>query len=164
MDRLYYTYLIIKESLDYIPAIEIKGQLEEKYRIKVDVKTVYQAIKNINELSSSFNFYVITADTYGTVKKELENTNCKVITIPALSQDMAKLNFVKELGLNTCLSVGNGRNDKLMLKETILGIAILQDEGLCTETLLNSDILVKSIFDVFAFLKDSNRLIATLRN
>ena len=48
MDRLYYTYLIIKESLDYIPAIEIKGQLEEKYRIKVDVKTVYQAIKNMN--------------------------------------------------------------------------------------------------------------------
>ena len=94
----------------------------------------------------------------------IKNTNCKVITIPALSQDMAKLNFVKELGLNTCLSVGNGRNDKLMLKETILGIAILQDEGLCTETLLNSDILVKSIFDVFAFLKDSNRLIATLRN
>ena len=51
MDRLYYTYLIIKESLDYIPAIEIKGQLEEKYQIKVDVKTVYQAIRNINELS-----------------------------------------------------------------------------------------------------------------
>ena len=51
MDRLYYTYLIIKESLDYIPAIEIKGQLEEKYQIKVDIKTVYQAIRNINELS-----------------------------------------------------------------------------------------------------------------
>ena len=47
---------------------------------------------------------------------------------------------------------------------SILGIAILQDEGLCTETLLNSDILVRSIFDVFSFLKDSNRLIATLRN
>ena len=132
--------------------------------IAIDGKLIGDVSKNINELSSSFNFYVITADTYGTVKKELENTNCKVITIPALSQDMAKLNFVKELGLNTCLSVGNGRNDKLMLKETILGIAILQDEGLCTETLLNSDILVKSIFDVFAFLKNSNRLIATLRN
>lgn len=51
MDRLYYTYLIIKESLDYIPAIEIKWQLEEKYQIKVDIKTVYQAIRNINELS-----------------------------------------------------------------------------------------------------------------
>lgn len=51
MDRLYYTYLIIKESLDYIPAIEIKMLLEEKYQIKVDIKTVYQAIRNINELS-----------------------------------------------------------------------------------------------------------------
>ena len=132
--------------------------------IAIDGKLISDVSKNINELSSSFNFYVITADTYGTVKKELENTNCKVITIPALTQDISKLDFVKELGLNTCLSVGNGRNDKLMLKETILGIAILQDEGLCTETLLNSDILVKSIFDVFAFLKDSNRLIATLRN
>ena len=132
--------------------------------IAIDGKLIGDVSKNINELSSSFNFYVITADTYGTVKKELENTNCKVITIPALTQDISKLDFVKELGLNTCLSVGNGRNDKLMLKETILGIAILQDEGLCTETLLNSDILVKSIFDVFAFLKDSNRLIATLRN
>jgi soluble P-type ATPase len=132
--------------------------------IAIDGKLISDVSKNINELSSSFNFYVITADTYGTVKKELENTNCKVITIPALTQDISKLDFVKELGLNTCLCVGNGRNDKLMLKETILGIAILQDEGLCTETLLNSDILVKSIFDVFAFLKDSNRLIATLRN
>ena len=132
--------------------------------IAIDGKLIGDVSKNINELSSSFNFYVITADTYGTVKKELENTNCKVITIPALTQDISKLDFVKELGLNTCLSVGNGRNDKLMLKETILGIAILQDEGLCTETLLNSDILVKSIFDVFAFLKNSNRLIATLRN
>ena len=51
MDRLYYTYLIIKESLDYIPAVEIKKLLEENYQIKVDVKTVYQAIRNINELS-----------------------------------------------------------------------------------------------------------------
>lgn len=54
MDRLYYTYLIIKESLDYIPAIEIKGQLEEKYQIKVDVKTVYQAIKILMNYRSIF--------------------------------------------------------------------------------------------------------------
>lgn len=119
---------------------------------------------NINDLSDRFDFYVITADTYGTVEKELENINCKVITIPKESQDLCKLDFIKELGSNTTLSVGNGRNDKLMLKESVLGIAILQEEGLCTETLLSSDLLVKSIIDVFSFLKDSNRLVATLRN
>jgi soluble P-type ATPase len=132
--------------------------------VAIDGKLIAGISDIINELSNSFNFYVITADTYGTVKKELENTKCEVIVIPNSQQDISKLEFVKELGLQHTLSVGNGRNDKLMLKETVLGIAILQDEGLCTETLLNSDILLKSIFDVFGFLKDSNRLIATLRN
>lgn len=132
--------------------------------IAINGKLIKDVSSNINELSSNFNFYVITADTYGTVEKELENTNCKVITIPSLEQDISKLNFVKKLGLNTTMSVGNGRNDMLMLKETILGIGVLQEEGICTETLLNSDIVVKSIFDVFSYLKDANKLIATLRN
>ncbi|MGB5918670.1 MULTISPECIES: HAD family hydrolase [unclassified Arcobacter] len=132
--------------------------------IAIDGKLIEGIKKNINELSNSFNFYVITADTYGSVEKELGDTNCEVIKIAKSSQDVSKLEFIKNLGSSTTLSVGNGRNDKLMLKESILGIAILQDEGLCTETLLNSDILVKSIFDVFSYLKDANRLIATLRN
>ena len=132
--------------------------------IAIDGKLIKGIRKSINELSNSFKFYVITADTYGSVEKELEDTNCELIKIPKSSQDISKLDFIKSLGSSTTLSVGNGRNDKLMLKESILGIAILQDEGLCTETLLNSDILVKSIFDVFSYLEDSNRLIATLRN
>ncbi|MAD40987.1 MAG: ATPase P [Arcobacter sp.] len=132
--------------------------------IAIDGKLIEGIKKSINELSNSFKFYVITADTYGSVEKELVDTNCEIIKISKSSQDISKLDFIKSLGSSTTLSVGNGRNDKLMLKESILGIAILQDEGLCTETLLNSDILVKSIFDVFSFLKDENRLIATLRN
>ncbi|WP_320034345.1 ATPase P [Halarcobacter sp.] len=132
--------------------------------IAIDGKLILGVSESINSLSNDFDFYVITADTYGTVEKELENTNCKVITIGKDSQDICKLDFIKQLGSNTTLSVGNGRNDMLMLKESILGIAILQDEGLCTQTLLNSDILVKSIKDVFSFLEDKNRLIATMRN
>ena len=132
--------------------------------VAIDGELIEEVSKNINELSSKFKFYVITADTYGTVQKELENTKCEVIVIDKSEQDICKLNFVKELGSEFTLSVGNGRNDKLMLKETALGIGILQEEGICTETLLNSDIVVNSILDVFGFLKDSNRLIATLRN
>ena len=132
--------------------------------IAIDGKLIEGIKKSINELSNSFKFYVITADTYGSVEKELADTKCEIIKISKSSQDVSKLDFIKSLGSSTTLSVGNGRNDKLMLKESILGIAILQDEGLCTETLLNSDILIKSIFDVFSFLKDENRLIATLRN
>ncbi|RXJ69336.1 ATPase P [Halarcobacter ebronensis] len=146
-------------------AFEIKNIVfDYNGTIAIDGKVIKGVLEKINELSKSFDFYVITADTYGTVQMELENTNCKVITIGKENQDKRKLEFIESLDSKTVLSVGNGRNDKLMLKESILGIAILQDEGLCTQTLLNSDIMVKSIFDVFSFLKDVNRLIATLRN
>ena len=132
--------------------------------IAVDGKFIKDVSDSINELSNDFNFYVITADTYGSVEKELKDTNCEIIKIPKATQDLSKLNLVKKIGPNITLAVGNGRNDKLMLKEAVLGIGILQDEGICTETLLNSDIISKSILDVFGYLKNTNRLIATLRN
>lgn len=50
MKKLYYTFLIIKESIKPISAKDIQSILLEKYEVKVDVKTIYQAIKNINEL------------------------------------------------------------------------------------------------------------------
>jgi soluble P-type ATPase len=155
----------MKVSIPGREEIEIKNIVfDYNGTIAIDGKLIEGIKKSINELSNSFNFYVITADTYGSVQRELNGTNCEVIKIANSSQDISKLEFIKSLDSSTTLSVGNGRNDKLMLKESILGIAILQDEGLCTETLLNSDILVKSIFDVFSYLNDSNRLIATLRN
>lgn len=132
--------------------------------IAIDGKVIKGVSENINELASRFHFYVITADTYGSVSKELKDINCEVIKIPESEQDISKLDFVKKIGADTTLAVGNGRNDKLMLKEAVLGIGILQDEGICTETFMNSDIVLKSILDVFAYLKNANRLIATLRN
>ena len=120
--------------------------------------------QRINALADEFNFYVITADTYGSVEKELADTRCKVVKIASSDQDISKQNFVTELGCDETLAVGNGRNDKLMLKEVILGIGVLQEEGICTETLLNSDIIVRSVLDVFGFLTNMHSLIATLRN
>lgn len=132
--------------------------------IAVDGRPIKGVIENINELSGQFRFYVITADTYGSVEKELESATCEVIKIPESNQDISKLNFVKKIGSNSTLAIGNGRNDKLMLQEVVLGIGLLQDEGICTGALLASDIVLKSIMDVFDCLKNTNRLVATLRN
>lgn len=155
----------MKVNIPSLGEIEIKNIVfDYNGTIAIDGKVIENVKETINELSKDFNFYVITADTYGSVQRELEGTKCEVIKIPKDTQDKSKLDFIKKLGEKNTLSVGNGRNDTLMLKHSILGIAILQDEGLCTQTLLHSDILVKSIFDVFAYLKDEKRLIATLRN
>ena len=137
---------------DYNGTIAINGQLIEG------------AAKSINELSSDFNFHVITADTFGSVNNALKDVTCTVIKIPEQNQDQTKVEYLLKLGKETTLCVGNGRNDKLMLKESVIGIAVIQDEGTSTDTLMASDIICKSIMDVFEFLKKPDRLKATLRN
>ncbi len=131
--------------------------------IAIDGKLIEGVAELINELSDDINFHVLTADTFGSVQKELAHVNCKVVVIPKEQQDIAKLNYILDLGKEKTLCVGNGKNDKLMLKEAVLGIALIQKEGVCVESLFAADIACPSILDVFAYFKSPNRLIATLR-
>ena len=145
--------------------VEIKNVLfDYNGTIAIDGKLIKGVAESINELSSDFNFHVITADTFGSVDKALKDVNCSVIKIPEEDQDRTKLDYLLKLGKETTLCAGNGRNDILILKESVVGIAILQNEGACTDTLMASDIICRSILDVFEFLKKPDRLKATLRN
>ena len=145
--------------------VEIKNVLfDYNGTIAIDGQLIAGVAESINELSSNFNFHVITADTFGSVEKELKEVSCRIIKIPEENQDQTKLDYLLKLGKETTLCAGNGRNDKLILKESVVGIAILQDEGACTDTLMASDIICRSILDVFEFLKKPDRLKATLRN
>jgi soluble P-type ATPase len=132
--------------------------------IAIDGKLIDGVAELINKLSSNINFHIITADTYGSVEKELANINCKIVKISEEKQDASKLDYLLKLGKEKTLCVGNGRNDKLMLAESAIGIALIQDEGVCVESLLAADIACKSIIDVFAYFKTPNRIKATLRN
>lgn len=120
--------------------------------------------ESINKISEHFNIYVITADTFGTVRKQLEGINCELIIIPKENQSEAKLEFAKSLDIEHTVCIGNGRNDQLMIKEAILGIAILEDEGSCSETLFASNIVCKSIINAFDIISVPNKLIAGLRS
>jgi len=132
--------------------------------IAVDGKMIDGVCETINDLSKDLDFHVITADTFGFVERELENVRCKLVKIPIQNQAVAKLEYVLNLGKDKTICIGNGNNDRLMLKEAALGIALLQEEGTCTETLLASDVACKNIIDAFGYFKEPKRLIATLRS
>ena len=131
--------------------------------IALDGKVIEGVAEKISTLSGLIDFHVITADTYGTAEKELEGVPCQVINLSKSTEFKTKTDYLAFLGKEHCLSVGNGFNDKALLKESILGVALIQDEGVCTETLMSSDIVCKSIMDVFSFIEKPNRLKATLR-
>lgn len=131
--------------------------------IAQDGKLIKGIKQGIDQFSMLLKFHVITADTFGFVKKELDGIDTKLIIIPKENQAQAKLDYINTLGKDKTMSVGNGANDRLMLEQACVGIAVLQNEGLALSSLLTADLLVKDILDVFDFFRTPERLVASLR-
>lgn len=118
----------------------------------------------LQELSNSLQIHVITADTHGSVHKACSEDFITVHVIGKKDQDLQKQQYINQLDAQNCVAVGNGLNDALMLKEAALGIAIMQEEGCATQTLMASDLLFGSIDELLTALLQPTRIIASLRN
>ena len=146
------TLKIVHLVLDYNGTIAFDGALIDGVK------------KALDELSQMLTVHVITADTFGSVKKALEDIDCNLALIPLDHQDVAKLEYVKKLGCEKTVSMGNGFNDQLMLRESALGVAVIQGEGAAFETLASADIVCTDIKSALSLLDNPLRLIATLRS
>ncbi len=116
-----------------------------------------------NLLAKEYKIYVITADTFGSVKEQLKDYPCDISILQTNDHTKEKASFIKTLGEASCVALGNGSNDANMLHTAALGIAILGDEGCAKETLLASDIVCKNIEEGLELLLHPKRLVATLR-
>mgnify|MGYP003589788974 CR=1 FL=1 len=119
--------------------------------------------KSLVKIADSLKIYVITADTNGNAASELEDLPVELLIIKGINEDLEKLEFLNKLGADKTIVAGNGNNDALILKESILGIGVIGAEGIAKEALLNSDIIVKDSMDAFDLLLKTKRLIATMR-
>jgi soluble P-type ATPase len=106
----------------------------------------------------------LTADTFGKVRSQVKGIPCELSILPLENQDTGKLDYVKALGAENTVCIGNGRNDRLMLKEAGLGIAVILEEGVATETLVAADIVCTNILSALELLTNPLRLTATLRS
>ncbi|SDN83107.1 Soluble P-type ATPase [Desulfonauticus submarinus] len=138
--------------------LDFNGTLAIDGKVKTDV------INSLSTLSKYFHIHILTADTHNNVKQYFSNTDYKIQIISSHEQVKAKLNFIHQLDPNKCVAIGNGYNDYLMLQKAKLGIAVCQEEGLYSKTLLAADIIVPHILDAFHLFIHPLRLIATLRN
>jgi soluble P-type ATPase len=117
----------------------------------------------LGQLATLVDIYVITADTFGSVQAELTGEPLKVIRISGKDERAEKLAFVQQIGSQQTLSIGNGNNDALMLRESAIGIAIMGREGCAKSALDNADLLVGDILCALEMLICPERLKATLR-
>jgi len=132
--------------------------------VACDGELIFGVRERLETLSANLNIHILTADTFGSVREKLAGIPCKLSIIPREEQAQEKLHYVHGLGLSTCVCVGNGRNDGLMLREAVLGIAVVQTEGAAMAAVLAADVVTSSILDALDLLLHPLRLIATLRS
>ncbi|KQC13447.1 MAG: ATPase P [Desulfuromonas sp. SDB] len=132
--------------------------------LAVDGILMENIIPLLMELSKVLKIHIITADTFGNVEEQTGKLTVEVVVIPSENQDQSKLDYVKKLGASSVIALGNGYNDKLMLKHAAIGICPNQTEGCSVKTLINADIVCSSAEDALNLLLKPKRLMATLRN
>ena len=137
--------------------LDYNGTIAKDGELKKEVKAL------LPQLCEAYTVHVITADTFGSVKSQMEGFSVVVNVLQTDDHTAEKAAYVKSLKKDTCIAIGNGNNDQEMLKNALLGIAVMGDEGCATATLLQSDISTTCIEDALALLVNEKRLIATLR-
>ena len=146
-------HLVLKHLvMDYNGTLAGDGLLLEGVKEELDI------------LADRLHIHVLTADTFGKARSGLEGIPCKLTVLTEKKQDTAKLEYIKGLGPESTICIGNGRNDRLMLKGARLGIVVIQNEGAAVETMLAADVVCNCIVSALRLLTKPLRLRATLRS
>jgi P-type E1-E2 ATPase len=147
----YKTIKLIHIVLDYNGTIAKDGILKDEVKIILP------------KLTTRFKVHVITADTFGSVNRELKGFDVCVKTLKSDNHTLEKANYVQSLNATNCAAIGNGNNDMQMIELAEIGISIIGDEGCSTKSMMKSDLICKSINDALELFLNTKRLIATLR-
>ncbi|MBP7691750.1 MAG: HAD family hydrolase [Anaerolineales bacterium] len=114
-------------------------------------------------LKDRLTVHLLTADTYGRQAAIDLQLGLRAVRLQPGGEAEQKADYVRALGAEHVIAVGQGANDAAMLKTAAIGIAVLGDEGLAVEALVNADLVAASIYDALNLLEFPTRLVATLR-
>ena len=120
-------------------------------------------IKRIGALRDRLQIHLLTADTHGRQTAIDQQLNLTAVRIKGGNEAQQKAEYVKKLGADSVIAIGQGANDAAMLKAAALGLCVMSQEGAAVETLLAADLLVPDIFAALDLLDHPLRLIASLQ-
>ncbi len=131
--------------------------------LSVDGILLPKVESRLNKLSEVMKIYILTADTFGKARSELRNVKCEMHILTGQNHDVQKEEFVSKLGAGSVVALGNGKNDRKMLKAAKIGIAVTEEEGCAVDAIMAADIHVRAALDGLDLLLNTKRCKATLR-
>lgn len=128
-----------------------------------DGRLLDKVAKPLAALRDRLSIHLLTADTYGRQETIDQMLGLRATRIQRGDEGEQKALYVRGLGADGVVAIGQGANDAAMLKAAAIGIAVLGDEGLAVEALLSADVAAANIYDALSLLEYPTRLVATLR-
>jgi P-type E1-E2 ATPase len=132
--------------------------------LAVDGRLIDGLVRRISALRDRLEVHMLTADTHGRQALIDERLNFKAVRIQPGNEPEQKAAYVRVLGADTVIALGQGANDSAMLKAAAIGICVMSAEGLAVETLMAADLVVPDIHTAIELLDKPLRLVASLRS
>jgi P-type E1-E2 ATPase len=131
--------------------------------LAVDGVLIEGVARAMKLLSDRFTIHLLTADTHGRQAVIDQQLGLTAVRIQPGGEAEQKEAYVRRLGAERCIALGQGANDAAMLRAAGLGIVVFSREGTAVEALLAADIVTPDVLTALDILDKPLRLIATLR-
>ena len=143
-------------SLEYLVS-DVNGTLA------VDGQLIDGIPRLLHSLRDRLEIHLLTADTHNRQELIDQQLNLRAVRIQPGGESQQKADYVRRLGAEHVVALGQGANDAGMLNAAALGICILSAEGVSIEALQAADVLASDIYNALELLEKPVRLVATLR-
>lgn len=129
---------------------------------------VREAAKDrLAQLCQLVEVHILTSDTFGTVKRELQGLPVTLHLLHGDRHDEQKRDYVLGRDPQHMAAFGNGNNDRLLLKTVRdaggLAVAVDNGEGCALDAILAANLLIHGSENALDLLLDGSRCKATLR-
>ncbi len=117
----------------------------------------------LTTLRDRLELHLLTADTHGRQELIDRQLDLTAVRIQPGDEGRQKADYVRRLGAERVVAIGQGANDAAMLESAGIGLCVLSKEGTAIEALLAADLVVPDIYAALELIENPLRLVATLR-
>jgi P-type E1-E2 ATPase len=131
--------------------------------LAIDGQLIEGVARRIELLKDRLTIHMLTADTHGKQVFIDQQLGLTAARIRPGNESEQKADYVRQLGAESVVALGQGANDAGMLMEAALGICVISKEGMAGETLLSADLVLPDINAALDLLDKPLRIVASLR-
>ena len=131
--------------------------------LAIDGQLIVGLPNKLASLRDRLAIHLLTADTHGKQQAIDEQLGLQAVRISPGNEGQQKADYVKRLGAQYVIAIGQGANDAAMLKTAAIGICVLSSEGAAIEAVISADLLAPDIMTALALIDNPIRIVASLR-